>query len=105
MLTNDEIKSIRENPAIYRAAVQANLEAATRALTRAVAKTPKQNRFKTLSVALESEGISHMWHWRPIAYGETVSLTYDDGTRYGHYVSVYRDETGLYERPVHYRRG
>ena len=64
-----------------------------------------QNRFQTLSEALHSEGISHMWNWRPIAYGETVSLTYDDGTRYGHYVSVYRDETGLYERPVHYRRG
>ena len=105
MLTIDEIKAIRENPALYRAAVQANLEAATRALARAVAKTPKQNRFQTLSEALLSEGISHMWNWRPIAYGETVSLTYDDGTRYGHYVSVYRDETGLYERPVHYRRG
>ena len=64
-----------------------------------------QNRFQTLSEALHAEGISHMWNWRPIAYGETVSLTYDDGTRYGHYVSVYRDETGLYERPVHYRRG
>ncbi len=64
-----------------------------------------QNRFQTLSEALHSEGISHMWNWRPIAYGETVSLTYDDGTRYGHYVSVYRDEKGLYERPVHYRRG
>jgi hypothetical protein len=105
MLTIDEIKAIRENPAIYRAAIQANLEFSTRALARAVAKTSKQNRFQTLSEALESEGISHMWHWRPIAYGETVSLTYDDGTRYGHYVSVYRDETGLYERPVHYRRG
>ena len=105
MLTIDEIKAIKENPAIYRAAVQANLEFATRSLSRAVAKTHKQNRFQTLSEALESEGISHMWHWRPIAYGETVSLTYDDGTRYGHYVSVYRDETGLYERPVHYRRG
>jgi len=46
-----------------------------------------------------------MWDMRPIPYGETLALTYDDGTRYGHYVSVYRDETGLYERPVHYRRG
>jgi serine/threonine protein kinase HipA of HipAB toxin-antitoxin module len=105
MLTTDEIKAIRENPAIYRAAVQANLEFSTRALARAVAKTPKKNRFQTLSEALESEGVAHMWDMRPIPYGETVSLTYDDGTRYGHYVSVYRDETGLYERPVHYRRG
>lgn len=85
--------------------IKPGLEFSTRALARAVAKTPKQNRFQTLSEALESEGVSHMWHWRPIAYGETVSLTYDDGTRYGHYVSIYRDETGLYERPVHYRRG
>ena len=68
-------------------------------------KTVKQNRFETLSAALESENIAHMWDMRPIAYGETVALTYDDGTRYGHYVSVYRDDSGLYERPVHYRRG
>jgi hypothetical protein len=68
-------------------------------------KTPKQNRFETLSEALESEGIAHMWDMRPIAYGQTESLTYPDETRYGHYVSIYRDETGRYERPVHYRRG
>lgn len=64
-----------------------------------------QNWFKTLSEALESEGIEHMWNMRPIAYDQTVSLTYDDGTRYGHYVSVYRDSNGLYERPIHYKRG
>lgn len=64
-----------------------------------------QNWFKTLSEALESEGIAHMWNMRPIAYDQTVSLTYDDGTRYGHYVSVYRDSNGLYERPIHYKRG
>lgn len=64
-----------------------------------------KNRFQTLSEALESEGIAHMWDGRPIPYDTTLGLTYDDGTRYGHYVSVYRDEKGLYERPVHYRRG
>lgn len=64
-----------------------------------------QNYFDTLSEALEAENISHMWNMQPIAYGETVSLTYDDGTRYGHYVSVYRDSNGLYERPIHYKRG
>ena len=64
-----------------------------------------QNYFKTLSEALESEGISHMWDMRPIAYEQTLSLTYDDGTRYGYYVSVYRDSNGLYERPIHYKRG
>ena len=65
----------------------------------------KNNRFQTLSEALESENIAHMWDGRPIPYSHTLSLTYDDGTKYGHYVSVYRDEKGLYERPVHYARG
>ena len=64
-----------------------------------------QNRFDTLLEALEAEDISHMWDGRPIAYGQTASLTYADGTKYGHYVSVYRDERGLYERPIHYKRG
>lgn len=65
----------------------------------------KQNWFDTLTEALESENISHMWPNTPIAYGQTVSLTFDDGTRYGHFVSVFRDSNGLYERPVHYARG
>ena len=62
------------------------------------------NWFNTLSEALEAEDIGHMWDSTPMAYGETVSLTYDDGTKYGHYVSVYRNEKGLYERPIHYSR-
>lgn len=64
-----------------------------------------QNWFNTLSESLESENISHMWDMRPIAYDQTLSLTYDDGTKYGHYVSIYRDSNGRYERPIHYRRG
>ena len=40
MLTVDEIKTIRENPELYRAIVQANLEAATRAVARAMATKP-----------------------------------------------------------------
>jgi hypothetical protein len=64
-----------------------------------------KNKFETLSEALDSENISHMWDLRPIAYDQTLNLTFDDGTRYGHFVSVYRDERGLYERPVHYKRG
>lgn len=63
-----------------------------------------QNWFPTLSDALESENLSHMWDGRPIQYDETQALTYDDGTRYGHYVSIYRNERGMYERPVHYSR-
>ena len=60
--------------------------------------------FSTLSEALESEGIAHMWDGRHIGYSETKSVTFDDGTRFGHYVSVYRSEVGMYERPVHYSR-
>lgn len=64
-----------------------------------------QNWFDTLSEALEAENISHMWDLRPISYDTTESLTYADGSRFGHYVSIYRNERGLYERPVHYSRG
>jgi hypothetical protein len=64
----------------------------------------KQNKFSTLSEALDSENISHMWNERPLSYEQTIGLTYDDGTKYGHYVSIYRDERGLYERPIHYSR-
>ena len=64
----------------------------------------KQNKFNTLSECLESENISHMWDARPLSYDQTLGLTYDDGTRYGYYVSVYSDERGLYERPIHYSR-
>ena len=65
----------------------------------------KQNFFPTLSEALESEGIIHMWDMSPIAYGQTRCHTYNDGTKYGHFISVYRDERGMYERPIHYKRG
>jgi hypothetical protein len=65
----------------------------------------KPNWFKTLNAALESENLLDTWPIRSsIAYGETFSYTYEDGTRYGHFVSVYRNENGLYERPVHYKR-
>ena len=63
-----------------------------------------QNKFNTLSEALDSENLGHAWDERPIAYDQTLSLTYQDGTKYGHYVSIYRDERGLYERPIHYSR-
>lgn len=64
-----------------------------------------QNWFPTLADALEAESIGHMWDGRHIPYGQTLTMTYQDGTRYGHYVSVYRDERGMYERPIHYARG
>tara|TARA_R110000868_G_scaffold8467_1_gene43881 strand:- start:1780 stop:2040 length:261 start_codon:yes stop_codon:yes gene_type:complete len=63
------------------------------------------NWFNTLSEALEAENLSHAWDMRPIAYNQTLSCTYDNGTKYGYYVSIYRDERGMYERPIHYKRG
>jgi len=66
----------------------------------------RQNWFPTLNDALEAEGLVNVWPLGlNINYGQTVNFTVDDGTRYGHYVSVYRDEQGRYERPVHYARG
>jgi hypothetical protein len=66
----------------------------------------KQNFFPTLNSALESEGLVDTWElkFQPIPYGGSFAYTYDDGTRYGHYISIYRAEDGRYERPVHYKR-
>jgi len=66
-----------------------------------------KNFFPTLSEALDSEGLLDTWqvHYSPIQYGETFSYTHDDGTKYGHYISIYRDNRGCYERPIHYARG
>lgn len=58
-----------------------------------------QHWFETLTAALESEGL--YIEFQPIAYASTESLTFADGTRYGHFVSVYRSDSGRYERPVH----
>lgn len=66
----------------------------------------KQNWFMTLNDALASEGLVESWDiaYPPIVYGETRMWTWQDGSKYGRFVSVYRDEHGLYERPVHYAR-
>jgi hypothetical protein len=65
----------------------------------------KQNWFETLSEALEAEGLEGTF---PIggyvSYDQTYSYTFDDGSKYGKFVSVYRNERGLYERPISYRR-
>jgi hypothetical protein len=65
-----------------------------------------RNWFETLNAALEAEGLLDAWECThaPIRRGQTVSWTWEDGTRYGHYISVYRAEDGRYERPVHYQR-
>ena len=68
---------------------------------------PLQNWFNTLNAALESENLLDAWDsigFRPINYNQTFSWTWDDGSRYGHYISIYRDTDLGYERPVHYAR-
>ena len=64
-----------------------------------------QNWFETLNSALDAENLSELWPLGlNIGYGEHIRITVDDGSRYGRLIAVYRDETGRYERPVHYRR-
>ena len=65
------------------------------------------NWFNTLNEALESENLLHTWGIEnsAISYGETYGYTYQDGSRHGHYISIYRETDGRYERPVHYNRG
>jgi len=66
---------------------------------------PKQNWFETLNAALEAEDLVKYWELGlNIGYGETVSMTADDGSRYGKYITIYRSDTGMYERPIHYKR-
>ena len=66
------------------------------------------NWFNTLNEALESESLLHTWDtaFPPVKYDSTAHYTYteNDDSRYGTYVSVYRDERGMYERPIHYER-
>ena len=65
----------------------------------------KQNFFPTLNAALESEGLLETWDgctMSAIGYGESRDYRYDNGTRYGHYITIYRDDQGRYGRPVHY---
>lgn len=57
-----------------------------------------QNYFETLSEALESEGLADLWPiTASVPYGAAVGLA-----RNGRWFSIYRDERGRYERPVHY---
>lgn len=65
-----------------------------------------RNWFATLNDALAAEDLLDAWECtaRPIAYGETRMWTWDDGTKHGRFVSIYRDERGFYERPIHYTR-
>ena len=66
-----------------------------------------KNWFNTLNEALEAENLINAWDisFAGIGYNETRRWTYQDGTKYGHLISIYRNEKGMYERPIHYARG
>lgn len=66
----------------------------------------QRNFFPTLNAALEAEGLLEAWDCTspPLPYGGTRSWTWADGSKYGRAISIYRDERGYYERPVHYSR-
>ena len=66
-------------------------------------RTSKQNWFPTLNAALESEDLIDQWPFgRNISYGETASVHTEDETGHPRLISIYRNEDGMYERPVHY---
>mgnify|MGYP003129029524 FL=1 len=62
--------------------------------------------FPTLAQALESENLEDSWliYYEGIDYGETRRYIYEDGSKRGRLVSIYRDDSGRYERPIHYTR-
>jgi hypothetical protein len=61
-------------------------------------KQVKRNWFNTLNEALESENLIEYWPLGlNIQYEQTVSFASN-----GKWISVYRDNTGRYERPIHY---
>lgn len=58
----------------------------------------KQNWFPTLVSALDSEGLVDLWPFgKNLVYGESFSFNAD-----GKHISIYRSDTGSYERPIHY---
>lgn len=63
-------------------------------------------RYQTLNECLDSAGLIDSWDisFPAIQYGETRRWTWDDGSKYGRLISIYRDQNGLYETPVHYAR-
>lgn len=57
-----------------------------------------RNWFPTLNDALAAEGLIELWPvGKNLVYGETASFAAG-----GKYISVYRSEQGMYERPIHY---
>lgn len=59
----------------------------------------KQAFFNTLNEALDSESLIEYWPLGlNIGYNETATTVSN-----GKYISVYRCDRGLYERPIHYK--
>ena len=69
------------------------------------------NWFNTLNEALESEGLVDLWQLGSnVNYEQTVQHIVETGELKGKrqvpvmkMISVYRNEKGMYERPVHYQ--
>jgi hypothetical protein len=65
----------------------------------------RKNWFETLNDALESELLTELWPLGSnIGYGETVQHIVEDYLDL-RLISVYRNENGMYERPVTYVTG
>ena len=64
----------------------------------------KQNYFPTLCETLAAENLTDSWDcfWSPIQYGETRSYNFEAANGSIRHVSIYRSDSGSYERPVHY---
>lgn len=69
----------------------------------------KQNWFETLNASLESENLVDLWPMGlNISYGENVRFTVEISPAIGRkkakyrLISVYRNDNGMYERPVSY---
>jgi hypothetical protein len=61
------------------------------------------NWFDTLNGALASEGLLESWNFNGgIGYGEHFTYIWENGTEFGRFVQIYRDQDGRYERPVTY---
>jgi hypothetical protein len=59
----------------------------------------KPNWFNSLQEALMSESLVEYWPLGVnIQYNQTIKVV-----AFGKYISVYRNENGLYERPIHYK--
>lgn len=66
-----------------------------------------KNWFNTLNEALDAENLLDTWqsHFPAMNYDCNFHYFHDDGSKYGRRISIYRNEKGMYERPIHYSLG